>query len=218
MGEWQKLFVGTLVDLGLSHDMAMLVMGKTCDLRQKAYMQGYERGWAAAMGSINSSNVKNQSEPPAQSTTVAAARCDEHYPEGSSTMSGPSQKEIENAKIILEMLGKIEGITVQQIRDDVFLVSEPETELEMVVDVEETTVCFMIEVATLPLINEKLLRRLLEINNTAVHGAFCLDKNIVLLKENLEIENIDLNEVESAIEMMFLTVAKSMDEISDMTD
>ena len=49
MGEWQKLFVGILVDLGLSHDMAMLVMGKTCDLRQKAYMQGYERGWEAAL-------------------------------------------------------------------------------------------------------------------------------------------------------------------------
>lgn len=133
-------------------------------------------------------------------------------------MSGPSQKEVENAKVILEMLGKIEGIAIQQVRDDVFLVSEPETELEMVIDVEETTVCLMIEVATLPFLGEKLLTRLLEINNTAVHGAFCLDKKVVLFKENLEIENIDLNELESAIEMMFLTVAKSMDEISDLTD
>lgn len=48
-GQWQKLFVSCLVDLGLSHDMAMLVMGKTCDLRQKAYMQGYCRGWEAAI-------------------------------------------------------------------------------------------------------------------------------------------------------------------------
>lgn len=60
MGDWQKLFVGILVDLGLSNDIAMLVMGKTCDLRQKAYMQGYERGWAAAL---------NQGKPTAQPTT-----------------------------------------------------------------------------------------------------------------------------------------------------
>jgi hypothetical protein len=64
MDEWQKLFVGILVNLGLSHDIAMLVMGKTCDLRQKAYMQGYDHGWAAAL---------NQGKPTAQPTT--APRC-----------------------------------------------------------------------------------------------------------------------------------------------
>ena len=73
MGEWQKLFVGILVDLGLSHDMAMLVMGKTCDLRQKAYMQGYDRGWTAAL---------NQGKPTAQPTTAPCCSVeDSHIPE-----------------------------------------------------------------------------------------------------------------------------------------
>jgi len=48
-GEWQKLFVGELVDLGITHDLAMKVMGKVCDIRQKVYMQGYDKGWAAAL-------------------------------------------------------------------------------------------------------------------------------------------------------------------------
>ena len=63
MGEWQKLFVQNIISLGLSHDMAMLVMGKVCDLRQKAYMQGYDRGWVAAL---------NQGKPTTQPTTAAA--------------------------------------------------------------------------------------------------------------------------------------------------
>jgi hypothetical protein len=61
MGEWQKLFVGILVDLGLSHDIAMLVMGKTCDLRQKAYMQGYDKGWSDAVE--RSSKIKRLRRP-----------------------------------------------------------------------------------------------------------------------------------------------------------
>ena len=59
MDEWQKIFVERLVDLGLSHDMAMLIMGKTCDLRQKAYMQGYSHGWTAST---------NQGKPPCANT------------------------------------------------------------------------------------------------------------------------------------------------------
>ena len=60
---WQTIFVSCLVDLGLSHDMAMLAMGKVCELRQKAYMEGFERGWVAAI---------NQGKPTAQPITAKA--------------------------------------------------------------------------------------------------------------------------------------------------
>lgn len=48
VGEWQKLFVNKLVDQGLTYTDAMKVMGIVCDVRQVAYMEGYERGWKAA--------------------------------------------------------------------------------------------------------------------------------------------------------------------------
>ena len=47
--EWQKLFVKKLIEqVGLTHSDAMRVMGIVCDIRQVAYMQGYDRGWNAA--------------------------------------------------------------------------------------------------------------------------------------------------------------------------
>ena len=50
MGEWQKVFANKLVQqVGLTHTDAMEVMGIVCDIRQVAYMEGYERGWAAAV-------------------------------------------------------------------------------------------------------------------------------------------------------------------------
>ena len=43
-GEWQKTFVSKLTDQGVSHEHAMLAMALTCEERQKAYMQGYDKG------------------------------------------------------------------------------------------------------------------------------------------------------------------------------
>ena len=54
MGEWQKVFVNNLVDqIGLTHDNAMKVMGIVCDMRQVAYMDGYNRGWDASKAESN---------------------------------------------------------------------------------------------------------------------------------------------------------------------
>ena len=64
MGEWQKVFVNKLIEqVGLTYTDAMEVMGIVCDIRQSIYMEGYERGWAAAV---------NQGKPTAQPTTTAA--------------------------------------------------------------------------------------------------------------------------------------------------
>jgi len=44
-GEWQKKFVSELVEKGFSYEHAMMAMGLACEERQKAYMQGYEKGY-----------------------------------------------------------------------------------------------------------------------------------------------------------------------------
>lgn len=40
--KWKESFVGSLIDLGLSCDVAMTVLKKVMALREKSYQQGYE--------------------------------------------------------------------------------------------------------------------------------------------------------------------------------
>ena len=48
MDDFQKAFVTDMVAMGISHDIAMQIMGITCEIRQKAFMNGYDRGYNAA--------------------------------------------------------------------------------------------------------------------------------------------------------------------------
>lgn len=48
MSEWQKVFVSKLVEQNIAHETAMLVMAWVCEERQKAYMEGFDRGFAQA--------------------------------------------------------------------------------------------------------------------------------------------------------------------------
>ena len=44
-GKWQKAFVKKLVDQGFTHEHAMIAMALTCEERQNAYMDGYNKGF-----------------------------------------------------------------------------------------------------------------------------------------------------------------------------
>lgn len=129
----------------------------------------------------------------------------------------PSELEIRNASKILEMLSRIEDVSFEQKREDIFLITEPETGLQLIVDVEETTVCFIIDVCSVPAEadKEKLYKLLLEINNNAPHGAFCLDGDKILFKDNLEVDNIDQNELEASVCIPLVTVAQNLEAINE---
>jgi Fe-S-cluster containining protein len=46
-GKWQKEFVNKLVqEIGIEHLKSMQVLGLVCEERQKAYMQGYDKGYS----------------------------------------------------------------------------------------------------------------------------------------------------------------------------
>lgn len=130
----------------------------------------------------------------------------------------PTDVEIKNATKILEMLTRIEDVSFEQKREDIFLITEPETGIQLIVDVEETTVCFIIDVCMISETadKEKLFRLLLEINNVAPHGAFCLDGDKILFKDNLEFENIDANELEASICMPLVTIAQNIEAINEL--
>lgn len=133
-------------------------------------------------------------------------------------------KEIENGKKVLNILSEIEDIAYEQKREDIFIVTEPETGLDIIVDAEETTICLIMEIADLPEDTASteftvLMYNLLVANDKSVHGAFCIDKNTrkILLKENLEAENLDANELESAMAMMFVTATHNIEKVDALT-
>ena len=102
---------------------------------------------------------------------------------------------------------------------DIFIVKEPESGLELVVDVEESTICFLMDICPIPTEADQklaLYEKLLEINNISVHGAFSTSGDKVIFKDNLEIENIDQNELDASVQLMLVTVAQNLEAISDI--
>jgi len=134
----------------------------------------------------------------------------------------PSEIEINNAGKILEMLLKTEDVSFDPHpdREDIFIVNEPETGQKMVIDVEESTVCFLMDICPIPIEDDKrlaLYEKLLEINNVSVHGAFSTANGRIIFKDNLEIDNIDQNELDASIQLMLVTVAQNIEAISEIT-
>ena len=66
---------------------------------------------------------------------------------------------------------------------------------------------------------EKMFQRLLQMNRTLVHGAFVLDEEctVVLFRDTLRIENLDLNELEGSIEALSLALAENANELLDFS-
>lgn len=124
--------------------------------------------------------------------------------------------EIQNAAKVLPMLVDIDGLKVDQTREDIFVVTECSTgnNLSIVVDVEPTTVCLMMEIMDVPGdATTEFFQYLLELNAQAVHGKFSITNGKVILRENLQVENLDQNEIEKALEHMFLVAARNFREI-----
>jgi hypothetical protein len=130
----------------------------------------------------------------------------------------PSELEIKNGAIVLDMLNQIDGVSFEQVREDIFTVTEYDTGMDLtsVIDVEETTVINMIEICNVPEagLNISLSKLLLEANNSAVHGAFAVTPDgKIIIKDVLEIENLDTNELESSIANVLELAAENIEKI-----
>lgn len=61
--------------------------------------------------------------------------------------------------------------------------------------------------------NAQILRRLLQINRSLVHGALVLDEeNRVIFRDTLQLENLDRNEIEASINAIGLMMAEYAEE------
>ena len=67
--------------------------------------------------------------------------------------------------------------------------------------------------------SEAILRKLLQKNRDIVHGAFVLDEtgDVVIFRDTLQLENLDLNELEGSINSLCLLLSEYYDQIIDFS-
>ncbi len=81
---------------------------------------------------------------------------------------------------------------------------------QLVIDCEPTIVVLEQLIAEVPAEPGDLFVRLLQMNNTLVHGAFVLDEAAarIFYRDTLQIANLDLNELEGSIRALSLALAE----------
>ncbi len=85
----------------------------------------------------------------------------------------------------------------------------------LVIDCEAPILILEQLVLVLPATDEKVLKRLLQLNRTLVHGAFAVDDGgeKVIFRDTLQLENLDLNELEASINALSLALAENSAEL-----
>ena len=105
---------------------------------------------------------------------------------------------------------------------DLMIVSENEAEELVVVDDEDSGIRQLIIdceppivvleqlIGEVPAEPRDLFKRLLQMNNTLVHGAFVLDEagGRIFFRDTLQLDNLDLNELEGSIRALSLALAE----------
>ncbi|MBI5185109.1 MAG: CesT family type III secretion system chaperone [Nitrospinae bacterium] len=93
-------------------------------------------------------------------------------------------------------------------RPDILIINEPETNIPITIDAEETVVCLRITVCDEKKDKDFYLK-LLRANALISHGHFQIENGKVILAENLEAENLDANELEASIASLVAAVIQN---------
>jgi hypothetical protein len=85
----------------------------------------------------------------------------------------------------------------------------------LIVDCEDPILILEQMIVPVPVNTGNLFQRLLQMNRTLVHGAFVLDEEskVVLFRDTLQLENLDLNELEGSIGALSLALAENANEL-----
>ncbi|RMF61495.1 MAG: molecular chaperone Tir [Calditrichaeota bacterium] len=100
--------------------------------------------------------------------------------------------------------------------EELVIVEDPENGIQnLIVDCEEPIVILEQVIMEVPQNPGDFFKRLLQMNRTLVHGAFCLDEDgkLVLFRDTLQLENLDLNEMEGSIHALSLALAEYSGEL-----
>ena len=87
----------------------------------------------------------------------------------------------------------------------------------LIIDCEEPIVILEQLIMELPEESAGFYKRLLQMNRELVHGAFVLDEEgkRLFFRDTLQLENLDLNELESSIKALSLTLIENGSELLD---
>jgi hypothetical protein len=89
-------------------------------------------------------------------------------------------------------------------------------DLSITVDVEESTVVLLMDVCDIPQYADLasfVYETILRLNAKSVHGAFAVSEYRIIVKDVLEVENLDKNELEASLGHMFALVANNIESI-----
>ena len=120
----------------------------------------------------------------------------------------------ETVKTFLLDLGY--AITQEDPDQELVLVQDEENGItNLIVDCEDPILILEQMILPVPSSPGAMFARLLQMNRTLVHGAFVLDEEgtMVLFRDTLRLENLDMNELEGSIEALSLALAENADEL-----
>jgi hypothetical protein len=130
-----------------------------------------------------------------------------------------STKEIANAQKVQSYLSNIDSVSYENIREDIFKVKCED--FTAIVDAEDSIICIELPVMAISDIKDptwetrgKLATVLLEENSKSIHGKFAISGDKIVIKENLEAENMDANEFEAALAWVFGKAENSIEKIA----
>ena len=120
----------------------------------------------------------------------------------------------ETVKTFLLDLGY--AITDEDKAQELVVVKDEENGINnLIVDCEDPILILEQMIVPVPSQPGNMFQRLLQMNRTLVHGAFVVDEDgkMVLFRDTLRLENLDLNELEGSIEALSLALAENANEL-----
>lgn len=114
-------------------------------------------------------------------------------------------------------------LTYEEVEDGMWVAQmDEEGGARLVVNYSPPVLVFRLKVLDVPRDPEKcsaLYRRLLELNATdLVHAAYALEASDVILTETLELENLDFNEFQAAVDSFQVALASHLELLSPFRD
>ena len=109
-------------------------------------------------------------------------------------------------------------ITGENEADELVVVDDEDNGIkQLVIDCEPPIVILEQLIGDVPAEPGDLFTRLLQMNNTLVHGAFALDETgrRIFYRDTLQLANLDLNELEGSIRALSLALAENGAELLD---
>ena len=102
-------------------------------------------------------------------------------------------------------------IVVEDEAEELVVVDDEDSGVkQLIIDCEPPIVVLEQLIGEVPAEPRDLFVRLLQMNNTLVHGAFVLDETAerIFFRDTLQLANLDLNELEASIEALSLALAE----------